>query len=252
MVAKVLTIESTRNGVLIHNVACRYPGVSKSHGLRAPIAARKPLSPGNGHRFNPPASEGAPHLLTELTMLLTERWRSQQQAGNEGGKGRPIGFLQFASARDRPNHAKSRSIHSFGEQRFDPSVWRLGKIQGVQLPLRGGDFWTLAPNIRRASVEYPEIAVLVGEALQVRLCEVMMQFGDVHRWPFETSAVPAEARDRVAYRCVRHARRACHASRIHHQLRDKQLRASPTARLILHNDLDVASEQHEESHEAIE
>ena len=38
---------------------------------------------------------------------------------------------------------------------------------------------------------------------------------------------------------------------IHHQLRNEQLRAAPTAWLVLHHDLDVASEQDQESHETI-
>lgn len=63
-----------------------------------------------------------------------------------------------------------------------------------------------------------------------------------------------ESRRRVAARNVNAAPSLRRASRrgIHHQLRDKQLRASPTARLILHDDLDIASEQNQKSYETIQ
>jgi hypothetical protein len=49
-------------------------------------------------------------------------------------------------------------------------------------------------------------------------------------------------------------RRHCgaHVSGIHHRLRHQQLRASPTARLILDDDLDIASEQNQKSYETIQ
>lgn len=109
-------------------------------------------------------------------MLLTKRGCPDVQRRHEDRQLPGVIAAQPSPFVEHSDRVLPGTVNEIGQRQFDaPIPLAAIVLERVQLPFGGRDLWRLPTDDSLFSIEHPQIAMLVGEATEVRLWQEVME-----------------------------------------------------------------------------